>query len=161
MSGTTTPHLRTRRPAKEVLPRLLAEHKPPISRNKLSRLLDISLGHVSRACSPNHHERFSGEALARVAAVLDLPEDYFLESRYAYVAQRMAEDNSICDKLYDLLVAPTEEHDDGAGEVESVSEMALDGDDDAPHGARFSTHPLLVTGRYYGRSATLHRERAA
>jgi transcriptional regulator with XRE-family HTH domain len=137
MSATTS-HLRTKRTAKEVLPRLLAEHKPPISRNKLSRLLDISLGHVSRACSPNHHERFSGEALARIAAVLDLPEDYFLESRYAYVAHRMAEDNSICDMLYDLLVAAADEQDgEIESEDESVSEVELDGDGDAPSARRF------------------------
>lgn len=94
---------RTDKTAKEELGDLLAQHDPPISRNKLSRLLDISLGHVVRACSPKHRERFSGEALGRIALLLGLPEDYFIEYRYAYVAKRMREDSSICDKLYDLV----------------------------------------------------------
>jgi hypothetical protein len=58
---------------------------------------------VIRTCSPKHRERFSDEALGKIALLLGLPEDHFLEYRYAYVAKRMLEDSAICDARYDLV----------------------------------------------------------
>ena len=94
---------RTKLPLREALPGLLEKH----GRSLRSLATDVGvnqsyLSRIIRADGPA--ARRATPAIARrIAAALDLPEDYFPEAREGYVVDRLREDGALRDRLYDRL----------------------------------------------------------
>jgi plasmid maintenance system antidote protein VapI len=93
--------VRTRRAFGDVLPELLAERG--LSLRALARMLDIGDDHLSRVVRGARGKRVTPELARRISVSLDLPADYFVETRLASVVERLECDPDLMDRVYDCL----------------------------------------------------------
>jgi transcriptional regulator with XRE-family HTH domain len=76
-----------------------------LSINRLAQLVGVSQSHLSRAVRRADRKSVSGELAERIAIAMELPADWFPETRREWVLQRVRSDPVLCDRLYDELVA--------------------------------------------------------
>jgi transcriptional regulator with XRE-family HTH domain len=76
-----------------------------LSINRLAQLVGVSQSHLSRAVRRADRKSVSGELAERIAIAMELPADWFPETRLERVLQRVRSDPVLCDRLYDELVA--------------------------------------------------------
>jgi transcriptional regulator with XRE-family HTH domain len=88
----------TNTPFREELPELLESRSMTL--RELAREVGVGHDHLSRVVSGSRSKRASAELTRKVAAALDLPEDYFPEARLAFVVERLAENPKLRDELY-------------------------------------------------------------
>lgn len=74
-----------------------------LSLRALARMADIGNDHMSRILRGARNKRPTGELTRRVAAALDLPEDYFPEARLTFVVQQLGNHPKLLDRVYDEL----------------------------------------------------------
>lgn len=91
---------RATKPVGDVLPKLLRERR--MSLRQLADHVAVDVSHLSRGMSGE--KRLRPELLEQIAAVLDLPDDYFLEVRDHRLQEKLAEDPKLRDQLYRLVV---------------------------------------------------------
>jgi transcriptional regulator with XRE-family HTH domain len=91
-------------PIAEALPPLL--EKNGLSVNALAELVGVKQSHLSRALRDMDGKRVSGELASQIAVMLDLPPDYFPETRLAHLTELLNADGKLADSLYDRHVAP-------------------------------------------------------
>lgn len=75
-----------------------------LSLRRLAQTAGVNASHLSRVLRRSDYKTVSGELATRVAIALDLPEDYFPESREAAVIERVKSDSRWRDELYDLTI---------------------------------------------------------
>ena len=85
------------------LPALMQERA--LSINRLAQLVGVSQSHLSRAVRRADRKSVSGELAGRIAIALELPDDWFPETRRERVLERIRSDPELRDRLYDELVA--------------------------------------------------------
>ena len=83
----------------EQLPTLMKERG--LSTNRLAGMVGVSQSHLSRVLTGARQKTVGGELAARIAAALELPEDWFPETRQQRVMERLKADPELCDRLYD------------------------------------------------------------
>lgn len=86
----------TQLPLKDAVAHLLKEHS--ISQRTLARELDISQGWLSRALSGDRP--FPPELFERLARLLDVEPNHFIEYRRASLIQAIDRDPALLDRLY-------------------------------------------------------------
>ena len=74
-----------------------------MSLRALARMVGVGDDHLSRVRRGARDKRATGELTRRVAAALDLPEDYFPEARLAFVVDRLTNHPELRDRIYDQL----------------------------------------------------------
>ena len=74
-----------------------------MSMRALAREVPVSSGHLSRALRSADGKRPTPALLRRITEVLELPGDYFLETRRAQVMERLATDDALMDRVFDEL----------------------------------------------------------
>ena len=89
-------------PLVDQLPGLMRERG--LSVNRLAGMVGVSQSHLSRALRGADRKTIAGELAARVALALQLPEDWFPETREARLFDRLRRDAGLRDRLYDELV---------------------------------------------------------
>jgi transcriptional regulator with XRE-family HTH domain len=77
-----------------------------LSANRLAGMVGVNQSHLSRALRGADQKTFTGELAARIAVALQLPEDWFPETREARLFDRLRREAALRDRLYDELVAP-------------------------------------------------------
>lgn len=92
---------KTDKPFVVEVPRLLRERGWSI--RELSRRAGVTDGHLSRVLRRANYKTPSGDLTRRVAVALDLPEDYFLEYREAFVIDSVRKDARLREQLYGKL----------------------------------------------------------
>jgi transcriptional regulator with XRE-family HTH domain len=95
---------RSQVPLVNQLPTLMKERG--LSTNRLAGMVGVSQSHLSRALRGADRKTIAGELAARIAVALELPEDWFPETREARLFGRLQRDAALRDRLYDELVAP-------------------------------------------------------
>jgi len=80
------------------LPRLLQARG--MSLRRLAKQVGVSDSHLSRVVRGVNYKSPSLELMAKIAQALDLPPDYFVENREAYVVSRVKSDARLRDSLY-------------------------------------------------------------
>ena len=95
---------RSQQPLVEQLPELMRERG--LSANRLAGLAGVSQSHLSRALRRADQKTIAGELAARIALALELPEDWFPETRTARLYDRLRRDAALRDRLYDEFVRP-------------------------------------------------------
>jgi transcriptional regulator with XRE-family HTH domain len=86
------------------LPQLMRERG--LSVNRLAGIVGVSQSHLSRALRGADRKTIGGELAARIAVALQLPEDWFPETREARLFDRLRRDAALRDRLYGELVVP-------------------------------------------------------
>lgn len=76
-----------------------------LSINRLAQLVGVSQSHLSRVVRSADRKSISGDLAERIAVAMDLPDDWFPETRRERVLERVRSDQAFCDRLYDELVA--------------------------------------------------------
>jgi transcriptional regulator with XRE-family HTH domain len=76
-----------------------------LSINRLAQLVGVSQSHLSRAVRSADRKSISGDLAERIANAMDLPADWFPETRRERVLERVRSDPVLCDRLYDELIA--------------------------------------------------------
>jgi transcriptional regulator with XRE-family HTH domain len=76
-----------------------------LSINRLAQLVGVSQSHLSRALRSADRKSVSGDLAERIANAMDLPADWFPETRRERVLDRVRSDAVLCDRLYDELIA--------------------------------------------------------
>ena len=71
----------------------------------LAREAGVSAGYLSRVLRKVDGKRASPELIKRIAKALDLPEDYFLETRRARIVALLEEDPRLVDEFERLVPA--------------------------------------------------------
>jgi transcriptional regulator with XRE-family HTH domain len=92
---------RTQRTFAEELPDLLRERD--LSLRTLARMVGVGDDHLSRVLRGARSKRVTGELASRVAVALNLPDDYFPETRLAYIVSNLADHPGLRDQIYDQL----------------------------------------------------------
>jgi transcriptional regulator with XRE-family HTH domain len=92
---------RTTRPFAEELSQLLRERS--LSIRSLAKMVGVGDDHLSRVLRGAREKKVTGDLARRVARALDLPDDYFAETRSAYVAEHLDDDPVLRDRTYDRL----------------------------------------------------------
>jgi transcriptional regulator with XRE-family HTH domain len=92
---------RTARSFNDELPDLLQERG--LSLRAFARLVGVGSDHLSRVLRGARGKSASGELTQRVAAALDLPEDYFPEARLAFIVSHLTQHPQLRDRIYDQL----------------------------------------------------------
>lgn len=92
---------RSSRPFADELPRLLAERG--VSLRQFADAVEISVSHLSKITRRRNNKRVTPELAQRAAEALDLPSDYFPETREAYLLGRIRKQPRLRDRLYDEL----------------------------------------------------------
>jgi transcriptional regulator with XRE-family HTH domain len=77
-----------------------------LSTNRLATMVGVSQSHLSRALRRADRKKITGELAARIAVVLQLPEDWFPETRESRLFDHLRRDPALRDRLYDKLVGP-------------------------------------------------------
>ena len=75
-----------------------------LSINRLAQLVGVSQSHLSRAVRSADRKSVSGDLAERIAIAMDLPADWFPETRRERVVERVRSDSVLCDRLYDELI---------------------------------------------------------
>jgi transcriptional regulator with XRE-family HTH domain len=91
-------------PFSEELPRLLAERG--MSTRALAIRVGVSPSHLSRVVRRKDYKTPGPKLMRKIAAALDLPDDYFPESRELVVLERIRTDPKLRDELYKRLKHP-------------------------------------------------------
>ncbi len=86
----------------EQLPELMRERG--LSTNRLAGMVGVSQSHLSRALRQADRKTIGGDLAARIAVALELPEDWFPETREVRLFERLRRDAVLRDRLYDELV---------------------------------------------------------
>ncbi len=73
------------------------------SLRRLATEADVDPSHLSKVLRGHAYKSAGGDLASRVAAALSLPADFFPETRAAWVAERLRQDPSLRDRLYDSL----------------------------------------------------------
>jgi len=95
------------RPAPERATAPLAEAIRPVlekrgmSMRALAREVPVSSGHLSRALRSADGKRPTPALLRRITEVLQLPGDYFIETRRAHVTERLATDDELTARVFE------------------------------------------------------------
>jgi transcriptional regulator with XRE-family HTH domain len=92
---------RTDKPINRALPEVLKDRRKSL--RWLADELGIDNSHLSRALRGADGKRLSPELLQRIIRRLDLPPDYFVESRQAQIAEVLRRDPRILNQIYDNL----------------------------------------------------------
>ncbi len=92
---------RTNEPFSEALPELLRERD--LSLRALAKRVGVGNDHLSRILSGARGKKPTSELIARISLALGLAEDYFPETRTAFVAHNIGRDPVLRDKVYDQL----------------------------------------------------------
>ncbi len=66
-------------------------------------MVGVGDDHLSRVLRGARDKRATGELTRRVAVALDLPEDYFPEARLEFIVERLGEQPTLRDRVYDQL----------------------------------------------------------
>lgn len=107
---------RTQRPIAEELPELLAARK--MSLRDLAKALNLSASYLSRVLRGADGKRLPIGLVERIAGVLGVPPDYFLEFRLAavkaHLAGRLDADAAFVDAEYDRIATPRRSRSRGA-----------------------------------------------
>ena len=74
-----------------------------LSMNRLARLVGVSQSHLSRAVRSADRKSVSGELAERIAKAMELPDDWFPETRRERVLERVRSDPALWERLYDDL----------------------------------------------------------
>jgi transcriptional regulator with XRE-family HTH domain len=74
-----------------------------MSLRAVARAAGVGDDHLSRVLRGARSKKASPELARRVAAALDLPDDYFVEARLDFVYQRLSSDPRLLDRIYDRL----------------------------------------------------------
>jgi transcriptional regulator with XRE-family HTH domain len=82
--------------AKDALPDLLVKHQ--VSLRQLAKDAGISVSYLSRVLAGTKPS--SGELAARIASALELPEDYFPETREQRVVEAVRADPDLRERIY-------------------------------------------------------------
>lgn len=99
MTGSPTGERRATEPLPRALAAALAE-RPDLSMRALARAVGVSPGHLSRVIRGADDKRASLELLDRLARELNLPSDYFIETRTAAVIAALEADARLADRVY-------------------------------------------------------------
>lgn len=86
---------------RDALPPLLASHGMTL--RALARDAGLSHSHLSRVLAGKNGKVVSGNAAARIAMALGLPQDYFPEYRVAAILEAVSDDAALRDRLYGAL----------------------------------------------------------
>lgn len=89
---------RATEPLPDVLPDLLAERQ--LSLRGLANRCQVDVGFLSRVLRHEDGKVANSDLAARVAKALDLPGDFFIETRRAQVVERLNEDPELVDRIY-------------------------------------------------------------
>jgi transcriptional regulator with XRE-family HTH domain len=92
---------RTTRSFTDELPELLRDRD--ISLRALAQMVGVGDDHLSRVVRGARDKRVTGELARRVALALNLPEDYFPETRMEFIVERLGEHPMLRDRVYDQL----------------------------------------------------------
>ena len=92
------------RPFIEEVPALLAERE--MSVNVLAQRVGVSQSHLSRILRKADYQSVSGDLARRIAVALELPEDYFVETRQRFVIDAIRRDPELRERLYQELRKP-------------------------------------------------------
>lgn len=92
---------RTDQPFVIEVPRLLAEQQ--LSLRALARMTGVTDAHLSRVLRQVNYKTPSADLARRVAAALDLPEDYFPEFREGFVIEQVKRNPRLREELYKRL----------------------------------------------------------
>lgn len=95
------PGKRSTRPFAEELPELLWERS--LSLRALAGMFGVGDDQFSRVVRGACGKRVSADLTRRVAKALNLPEDYFMEARIAFVVEHLSDDPALLDRIYDEL----------------------------------------------------------
>jgi transcriptional regulator with XRE-family HTH domain len=76
-----------------------------LSINRLAQRVGVSQSHLSRAVRSADRKSVSGDLAERIANAMDLPADWFPETRRERVLELVRSDPVLCDRLYDELIA--------------------------------------------------------
>jgi transcriptional regulator with XRE-family HTH domain len=93
---------RSQIPLIDQLPQLMGERG--LSTNRLAAMVGVSQSHLSRALRRADRKTITGELAARIAVVLQLPEDWFPETRESRLFDHLRQEPALRDRLYDKLV---------------------------------------------------------
>lgn len=66
-------------------------------------MVGVGDDHLSRVLRGARDKRATGELTRRVAVALNLPEDYFPETRLAFIVDRLGDYPALHDRVYDQL----------------------------------------------------------
>ncbi len=69
-------------------------------------MVGVNQSHLWRVIRRANKKTVSGELAERIALALDLPPDWFPETRQARLFEYVRADIALCDRLYDEFVAP-------------------------------------------------------
>ena len=72
-----------------------------LSTNRLAGIVGVSQSHLSRVLTGARQKTVGGDLAARIAIALELPEDWFPETRQQRLMERLKADSELCDRLYD------------------------------------------------------------
>lgn len=92
---------RATKPFVEELPELLEERG--MSLRRLAQAVGVGDDHLSRVLRGARSKRPTADLARRVAAALELPDDYFVEARLDFVVQQLSGHQDWLDETYDEL----------------------------------------------------------
>ncbi len=75
---------------------------------QLARKVGISPGHLSRVLREVGGRHATNELIERVRMALDLPEDYFVESRRCRVVATLEERPELIDQIEEIIDSPAD-----------------------------------------------------
>jgi transcriptional regulator with XRE-family HTH domain len=93
---------RSQVPLVDQLPTLMKERG--LSTNRLAGMVRVSQSHLSRVLTGARRKTVGGELAARIAIALELPEDWFPETRQQRLMERLKADAELRDRLYDEML---------------------------------------------------------
>jgi transcriptional regulator with XRE-family HTH domain len=93
---------RSQAPLVDQLPTLMKEQG--LTTNRLAGMVGVSQSHLSRVLTGARRKTVSGELAARIAIALQLPEDWFPETRQQRLLERLKADAELRDRLYDEML---------------------------------------------------------
>ena len=93
---------RSQVPFVDQLPTLMKERG--LSANRLAGMVGVSQSHLSRVLAGARRKTVGGELAARIAITLELPGDWFPETRQQRLMERLKADPELCDRLYDEIL---------------------------------------------------------
>jgi transcriptional regulator with XRE-family HTH domain len=93
---------RSQAPLADQLPTLMKERG--LSTNRLAAMVDVSQSHLSRVLTGARRKTAGGELAARIAIALELPEDWFPETRQQRLIEQLKADAELRDRLYDEML---------------------------------------------------------
>lgn len=92
---------KTETPFTVEVPKLLAERGLTVS--DLARAVGVSQPYLSRVINGKDYKTPANDLPRRVAIALDLPENYFSESRERWLTERIKADPKLRQRLYERL----------------------------------------------------------